>query len=506
MALTRTPQQTNFIEAVITSTKAGGGENHCLRARAGTGKSATIIELVDDYAKQFPAHVITLCAFNKEAAKELGEKLVAHGHKDWKQVNAATIHSLGFGLIKFLHKPTFDEKKVKKLINAQNDALYREQAANIARLVNFAKLEGFGFFNDVQINDSHAWYRMADHYDVNGFDDTTTLDSVVLAAQHIYRLSLAQTDVVDFADMILFPLVKNVRVKWPKDLMIVDEAQDTGRARQALVRKFVREDSGTLIVVGDDRQGIYGFAGAQSDALDQLISGLHMRVHPLTICWRCPQTVIAEAQHLVPDIEHAPNAPAGEVVRGGTLPEQHNPTDAILCRNTAPLVETAYALLRKGTACKVEGREIGQNLLRTVNRWSRVTTIAAFLTKLEDYRTREVQKALAKDNETKVGEINDRCETLVHLCNVCIDRQQTSLDDLRAFIDSIFADDVTTSGVVTLCTYHRAKGREWPRVYLLQHSTRCPSKYAKQVWQKHQENNLAYVAITRAREILTYVE
>jgi superfamily I DNA/RNA helicase len=67
----------------------------------------------------------------------------------------------------------------------------------------------------------------------------------------------------------------------------------------------------------------------------------------------------------------------------------------------------------------------------------------------------------------------------------------------------MFADDV--AGVTTLCTYHRAKGREWFRVFLLEHARRCPSPWAKQDWQKHQESNLAYVAITRARTDLIFV-
>jgi hypothetical protein len=49
---------------------------------------------------------------------------------------------------------------------------------------------------------------------------------------------------------------------------------DIGRARQALISKFVKRHTGILLVVGDDRQGIYGFAGAQADALDQLIEEL----------------------------------------------------------------------------------------------------------------------------------------------------------------------------------------------------------------------------------------
>jgi superfamily I DNA/RNA helicase len=327
------------------------------------------------------------------------------------------------------------------------------------------------------------------------------MDQVVEMAQHIYKLSLAQTDVIDYDDQILFPLVKNIPVKFQKDLLILDEAQDSGRARQALINKFIKE-GGCFVIVGDDRQGIYGFAGAQANALDALIEQHQMKVLPLTVCFRCPKTVIREAQKLVPDIEWHDDAAEGEVTTMTALPKEILKTDAILCRNTAPLIEQAYALLRAGIACKVEGRDIGVGLLTLVNRW-KVSSIDAFLNKLEAYREREVQKAMARNNEEKAEQVNDKCATLVHLCRVCLDRQQQSLNDLRAFIDSIFADNV--SGVATLCTYHRAKGREWTRVFLFEHSKRCPSRFARQEWQKAQESNLSYVAVTRAMETLIYV-
>lgn len=502
----RTSQQQNFVGTVMAAARTGRGANFCLRARAGSGKTSTVLELVGDYTREFPSREVTVCAFGKAAADELKTKLEARGLTNWRQVNASTIHALGFGLIKFVFKLTRDsvnENKVRDLCEKQNGPVYVEHKALICRLVSYAKLEGFGFFNDAQIGDTSAWYRIADHYDINGFDDTSTLDEVVTAAQHIYRLSLAQVDVVDYDDMILFPLVKNIRVRFQKDLLVGDEYQDTGRARQALLRKFVKPN-GIFIGVGDDRQAIFGFAGAQSDALEQFIDGMRAQVLPLTVTWRCPRAVVAEAQRIVPDIEAAAEAIEGEVITLPAMPETLAATDAILCRNTAPLVEQAYSLLRKGVACKVEGREIGTGLLRMVNRW-KVTTIDAFLKKLGDYREREVQKAAAKNNENKAAEVNDRCDTLVHLCNVCLDRKQNRLDDVRDLIDSMFADEVTKAGVLTLCTYHRSKGREWKRVYLLQHHSRCPSPWAKLDWQKRQEDNLAYVAITRAQEVLAYV-
>jgi DNA helicase-2/ATP-dependent DNA helicase PcrA len=301
--------------------------------------------------------------------------------------------------------------------------------------------------------------------------------------------------------MVLFPLVKGLRVRFGKDLLIVDEAQDTSRARRALVQKFLKP-KGRLSIVGDDRQAIMGFAGASADALDEWIRLKQATVLPLTVTHRCPKAVVAEAQKLVPDIVAADGAIDGTVTRTDALPAALVATDAILCRNTAPLISQAFALIRQGTACKVEGREIGTGLLRLVNRW-KVTTVSAFLGRLDDWSAREMQKAQAKGKDSKVTEIEDRRETLHVICQAVLDKKLTSLDKVREHIENLFADDV--KNVVTLCTYHRSKGREWPRVMLLQHATRCPSPWAKQEWEKRQESNLAYVAITRAQRDLIYV-
>ena len=490
-----TLQQQAFITALVTTTS-----NVALVARAGTGKTSTILLGVDAYHIAHPAHEITICAFNKAIAVEIKGKLDERGY-DWRKVQSSTIHAMGMSLVKFVFKPTVDKNKVRDMVDARNEPIFRTYKAQIVDLVRYAKGAGFGFFPDKQINDATAWYALADHFDVNGFDDTSEMDDVVAAAQTIYRASLALTDVVDFDDMILFPLVKNLRVKFQRDLVIIDEYQDTSPARQALARKFVKPN-GRMIAVGDDRQAIYGFTGADADALPRFIAEQRAVAMPLTMTWRCPRAVVAEAQKLVPDIVAADGAAEGLVEHVDALPEVLSPTDVILCRNTAPLITIAYSMIRRGIACKVEGRAIGEGLLKLVDRW-KVTTIEQFRLKLEDYRAREVQKAQAKGNEAKIEEINDRCDTLVEICAGCNSRQQYRLDDLRNAINAMFADDVT--GVLTLATYHRSKGREWNHVFLWEHASRCPSRAARQPWQQMQESNLAYVSITRAKQILTYV-
>ncbi len=79
--------------------------------------------------------------------------------------------------------------------------------------------------------------------------------------------------------------------------------------------------------------------------------------------------------------------------------------------------------------------------------------------------------------------------------------------DLTAALDRMFGD--TPEGeapkVLTLCTVHRSKGREWERVYILGRNRFMPSRWARKAWQMEQEDNLQYVAVTRAKRELINV-
>jgi superfamily I DNA/RNA helicase len=507
-----TPQQAAFL-AHITH----GAGHSALVARAGCGKTSTILMAVDAIRSAQPRAEVLVCAFNKAIADEVKAKLEKAGHRDWRLTSASTLHSLGYGLVRFVfHNPDIDDKKVRRLVDARNEPICEHYGSQVEQLVALAKQAGVGFFPGLPVANVQVWHDLADHFDVNGLDDTQDMEAIVEAAQVVYRASLAQTDVIDYDDMILFPLIKNLRVKFGKDHIFLDEAQDLSRTRQALARKFLRP-GGRMHVVGDDRQAIYGFTGADASALPNLISALSATVLPLSVTWRCPKAVVALAQSLVPDIEAAPGAPEGEVSAmrlpatppkpGEADPEaewlaQLTTQDAILCRNMMPLVSLAYKLIRSGKPCKVEGRNIGEGLIALARRW-KVKSLDALVTRLETYQDREVQKAMAKLNEAKAEEVQDRVGTMMEIINACRLQGKTLVTDVVAFIENLFADGATN--VTVLATYHRSKGREWPRVYLWEHDTRCPSKMARQPWQRAQEENLAYVAFTRAQQALVFV-
>ena len=259
-----------------------------------------------------------------------------------------------------------------------------------------------------------------------------------------------------------------------------------------------------MVVVGDEFQSIFGFTGADSQSLPRMISDLKATILPLNTTFRCAKSIVRLAQTLVPDIQYHEDSPEGEILYQDELPNdigKIGESEAILCRNTAPLIPIAFQLLRNGIGCKVEGRDIGGSIKCLATRW-KIKTIQSLLVKLETYEEREVKKALDKNQEEKAEQIKDRVETLRHIIAAVTADGKFQVSDVVAFIDNLFADGA--KGVVTLATYHRSKGREWYRVTLIEHTKRCPSKWAKKDHELEQERNLAYVAWTRAKRVLVF--
>jgi len=280
MTFAPTAQQQSFLDAVLTTTS-----HIALVARAGCGKTSTILLAVDALVAQNPRVEIAVVSYNKAIATEVGAKLKKAGHTDFRVVSSSTAHALGNSLLRYAFDPEIDGNKVRNIIDriitheddlyqlaegrgGNHGAVYRVNGSVIAQLVGYAKQAAFGLFH--RVDDFSKWYDLIDHYGIEGLDDADHAREVVQAAIRVYNASLNDTTVIDFDDMILMPLVKQMRVKFAKDVVIVDEAQDLSPARQAFIRKFVKPRTGRMIVVGDDRQAIYGFSGAMQDGMGMM--------------------------------------------------------------------------------------------------------------------------------------------------------------------------------------------------------------------------------------------
>jgi DNA helicase-2/ATP-dependent DNA helicase PcrA len=504
---TPSPQQ-----AAIFAWGESGMGSAVIEAVAGAGKTWTLMGLLS----RMPGS-IAVCAYNKAIATEIQGKVPDELRT---RVRVGTVHSFGFGALRrAMPKVRVEGKKLYLLA----DQLFGEKNAATGRIdphpgtafavatASMAKQVGIGAI--VPCSSREAWLEMVRHYDLdNDLPEEFPLEEGLRMAGRLLKASHSQTQmdaIVDFDDMVYEPVRLGLKL-WRNDVVMVDEAQDTNSTRRALVKMMLRP-GGRLVAVGDSRQAIYGFTGADSQALELITREFGATRLPLTVTYRCPKAVVQAARQWVSHIEAAPTAAQGEVkaIELAALLSKEGmadltPADAVLCRNTAPLISLAYSLIRNKVACRVEGRSIGEGLAKLARRW-KVKTVQALLNKVETWREKEIQKALAAGREVKAGQIADQADTLMELASAF--QPTDSIKMVFDQIETMFADtpEGQRPNVLTLATIHRSKGREWKRVFWLGANRYNPSPYARQDWQKVQEDNLCYVAATRAMETLVFV-
>lgn len=498
MTFTPSPQQADFLNWV-----SNGSGSCVLEAVAGAGKTTTLLEAVDRTGGG-----VAILAYNKMIAEEIKGKLLKRG-VDWKTAEAGTVHSFGFRAYrKAFPKVQVEGGKTFAVLDqmfkgAPAHHISRTHGAGIANLVSLAKQRAIGVTGS--IDNRKLWNDIVDHFGLFGDDGDDMIEDLIEVAIAALKTSNLTTDVIDFDDMVYLPLVHKVRF-WRYKWVFVDEAQDTNPARRALV-KAILAPFGRVVAVGDRAQAIYGFTGADADSLDLIADEFNAVRMPLTTTYRCPKAVVSFAQRWVSHITAADTAPEGEVLsieaREFFERQDLGRGSAVLCRNTAPIISLAFQLIRQGIGCRVEGRDIGQGLIKLATKWKTVKTLAGLESALEKWADRQIARAQAKNAAAVAQTIADQRETLQVVIDRCREQKRDGIDHVVAAIKGIFEDNVT--GMLVLSTIHKSKGREWDTVFWLDRDGTLPSKYARQKWQLQQEDNLCYVAATRAKQCLIEV-
>jgi superfamily I DNA/RNA helicase len=485
-----------YQQAIFEFVKSGRGSAF-VEAVAGSGKTTTIVEC----AKLIPPYrSCTFVAFNKHIAEELSQRLPKH-------VQAKTLNALGYSAwIKHVgNRVRVDADKMnailESMLGSEKLRVYRVAALKLIGLAKACGLVPHNIEGAVcLVEDDFDWWRETlEYYDIE-VDDRITIEELVQVCREALAISIKCSDkVIDFNDQLYMPVIMRAKF-WQNDFMFVDEAQDVNAIQRAMLKRALKA-GGRLIAVGDPHQAIYGFRGADIQAVENIKQEFGMTTLPLTVSYRCPQLVVRKAQEYVNHIEASPTAAQGVVQ---TLekwqPKDFTKDDAILCRNTAPLVTTAYTILRESVPCRILGREIGQGLVNLIKKMG-ARDIDSLLDRLDAYFERESAKFMAKGQEGKAAQLEDRVTT-VRVFVEQLPEMNRTVPALITLIEGLFSD--VQNGCLTLCTVHKAKGLEWNRVYILDEFL-MPSKYARQAWQQQQETNLQYVAVTRAKQELKFI-
>lgn len=488
-------QQQAFFDWVLN-----GNGSAVLQAVAGAGKTTTLIE-----GLKLMKGTKFFGAYNKKIADEIAAKAGMMVGLD-----VSTMHAAGNRAWRKVAKPRVDGDKCKNLFRELTfrSFEYGVLEGPVVQLVSYAKQAAVGIIEGKEPEKDAVWMELVNHFNVECFDEQRGQDNtanILMLAKKLFQRSIElNTKIIDFEDMIFAPLYHGVKFD-QYDWVLIDEAQDTNASRRLLALALLK-DGGRLVAVGDNHQAIYGFTGADSDALQLISTATNAVELLLTTTFRCPKAVVNYAHQWVKHIQAHETAPEG-IVRHALLENLHAEVqvgDAILCRFNAPLIKNVYALIAKGIPARVEGREIGAGLKALANRW-KVKDIDLLLAKLEDFRDREVKKFELLEQPKRAEDVIDKVECLKVIINRVIEKGAITQPPQRAVcdeIDVIFGGD-EKKPVVLLSSIHKSKGREWRKVIWLQTG---PSGFAKMAWEVEQENNLCYVATTRAMEELVLIE
>ena len=313
---------------------------------------------------------------------------------------------------------------------------------------------------------------------------------------------------IDFTDMLWLPVALNLPVRgapW----IFVDEVQDISACARELVSRALRAGGAgaRALFVGDENQAIYGFSGADAEAIHGLTTEFNCTRLPLSTTYRCPRTVTALAQTWQPSITARPDAPAGIVDTIDWTQFTPKPGDLVLCRTTAPLVATCWWLLDKGTPAYVAGTTIGEGLVR----------VARDIASKPRFSWRDFPQAakahgatgiarILKENggdpaDERISTIQDNIAAVTALW--MIDQPQSAAA-FEATVNRLFKE-VKLGQQVKLATVHRAKGLEAEHVYLLKPQKMPLVFTARTAGELQQEANLQYVTVTRAKAHFTFV-
>lgn len=491
---------------VIFNNVEFGSGNMVISAAAGSSKTTTIINCINIIKK---TKKVLFIAFNKEIVKNIQERV-----GDRKNTMISTFHKLGllifnenyessssYEINEYKYK-NYIRNNIKKLTKFKEvDSLKKDKITYINNIISL--IEYSRYYLAFSIKEIE---KVAEKYGISTIRDEAEVCRKVL------KWGKKEIDEIDFTDMIWLPNVLNMTTKKYKfDWLLIDEAQDCSIAEQKLIEKCFKRGS-RFITVGDEFQQINLWCGSTEESIDNFKNIPNTKEFKLPISYRCPKKIVNLASKYSNNIIPSDTAIEGEVNYDVSkfAPSEN---DMVLCRTTAPLIELYLDYIRINKKSYIKGFEnIKNEYLNLINSTKSVIIDADCMDKkglFSNLYRILLEKIDHVKNNYNIDDNDALLHPYVYMTYDAIEGIKvlseglTEVSDLINKINIIF--DSSNKEGVQLSTVHKAKGLEADNVYILCPSL-MPSKYAKKEWEIKSERNLMYVAITRAKKTLNYIE
>lgn len=466
--------QNKIFNVVETTT-----DNISIEAVAGSGKTSTIVKACTLLPK-FSDNLFL--AFNKSIVKELSARLPY-------SVSCKTLNALGHGLLMRKLRGSGKSPKLNgyRIYDHTRSVLseleYEEYGPAMVRMVSLARSNAVGI---IQENTAQTFLSFMGDYDVD-IPMEYEQRAARQASEILRRLIATVEEEFDFDDQLYMPVF--YEQSFPSyDTVFVDEAQDLSPIQHLMLERLEARGA-RIIAVGDSRQAIYGFRGADTASMTRLANRFNMTLLPLSISYRCPKAVVREAQQIVYHIQAHENAPEGSVSHLAEFPEPKDFDSAgmVISRTNAPIFRLALTFLEARVPCHIM-TNFGKDLVNFVRNFNTKTT-EELQEELQKWHDKEKQKAENRKWYGKAQQITDRYEALAPFCESF---------EFTVQVISALQQLLTTEAGTKISTIHKAKGLEADSVYILRPDL-LPAPFAKTEAQVAQEHNLKYVAVTRAK-------
>lgn len=520
-----------------------GTGNGIIDAVAGAGKTTTIMEC----AKSVPANkTVLFCAFNKKIASEIEERF--HEEQVFG-VNVFTIHSLGLSILnnRSVQKYRLNNNKYKSLINSIDIKNTMETYFNeILRLygvnrnledrqtINLIKFHSIRFTDRlVEINQKYRSTLCNDNLD----DFKSLIAHYGIFGENLYRCNNTNEEIkiyfeahkillengnqishnqyiIDYTDMLYLPNEWKLFPISGYDFLFVDECQDLSKSQLEIVLKFINP-TGRIIAVGDPQQSIYGFTGADIESFSRIKEKTNAISLKLTGCFRCPRSAIRLAQTIKKEIKGKKNEEGIiDQLRFDEIPFVAANRDLVISRLNRDIIKLLLQFIILGKKVYIH-KLLAEELINELkfpfkeDELNRRIISSQSLNEILDIVKNRL-KYIYEANSKRISDLDERefsltsdIEYLQERLDLIKDRWHAwRNDNIISIINKIKEFITDEKDGIELSSIHRAKGLERERVFIVNFDKLPFSRPDHQDWEKEQELNLKYVAITRVKEEL----
>lgn len=471
-----------------------------VQAYAGTGKSYTI-------SKVAPRGSLILC-FNKAPAEEMERKMSMTGssastfHKFGKSMmpKGSFMDKFGMGMRERIQSVAFRGTK------PNNAYEYRVQSS-IEKCVSW--LMTMAAKPDISLDDALVILKDAEY---GRLELEITPEEVVEHSVEVLKRCAERTKGkfgtgynYNYDMMLWLPYIHNWGEK-SVDNLFVDEAQDINPLRMALTLQW----GNRIVAVGDSNQAIYAFNGSMSNSLSLLQEKLGALELPLSCCWRCPSTHLDMARNIVPGIRDRDNCPEGTILHADGFNYDELPKDGVLImsRTNAPLIRH-YLRMRK----EIKDQQViffaSENIskaMKSLIGWNFKDNFdASWRQKFDSSMDKKITFAMTPMAKAV---LMDYRECIIELYD---SNNFNTVKEVHAFLEDEFKkpeQDPTNpnkyKNAIQLSSIHSSKGLEHDNT-MIYGTGNIPHPMAKKVWERQQESNLEYVALTRSKDTMTLI-